>query len=300
MFSGYELNNDAPGIRQLSPYIDVSNPLNTIQGNPDLKPSNRHELYMGFNNFDWQSRTGFNSFVSANFTNDRVVPISIVSDANVRTTTFTNVNGVYDFRTQLRYGKEIVLDTLRTLRYELGMGINGNRDVNFNNNVEYASKNIRYEPRIELRFRWKELLEIRPQYEISFSQNTFNIDRFENREFTRHELSLRTSTFWPKELEWENDIRFITNPNVAQGFQSSSVFWNSTLAYSVLNDQGLVTLKAYDILDQNTNARRTATADYVQDEQSTVLQQYFMLSFSYKFNTLGKQGEVRENSWFDD
>ena len=297
-YSGYNLDNSAPDIRQLSPYINVSNPLNTIQGNPDLTPSNQHRIYIGFNNFDWQTRTGFNSFFNANFTNDEVVSKSTIDETNVRTTTYTNVDGVYDLYGRVNYGKEIKLDTTRTLKYELRMGVRSNRNVNFNNEVEYASKSTSYEPSIGLRFTWEDLFEIRPEYSPSFTRNTFDLKRFANTDFTRQELRLRTLTFWPKELEWENDIRFITNPNVAAGFQNSAVFWNSTLAYSVLQDQGTVTLKAYDILNQNTNAQRTATADYVQDVQSTVLQQYFMLSFSYRFNTLGKKGEIRDhNGW---
>ena len=80
-------------------------------------------------------------------------------------------------------------------------------------------------------------------------------------------------------------------PQVSRTVPSSG---NSTLAYSIPQDQGIITLKAYDILNQNTNAERNATADYVQDVQSTVLQRYFMLSFSYRFNTLGKKGEIRD------
>lgn len=295
LFSGYNLDNNTPGIRQLSPYIDVSNPLNTVQGNPDLKPSNRHSLYLGFRDFDWQSRTGFNTFVTADFTNDQVVSRSEISDANVRTTTFANVDGVYSLGGRISYRKEIEIDTLHRLRYEVGVRVNLDRNVNFNNSVQYSSNNTRYEPRLELRYRWKDILELRPEYRPAFTRNTFNLARFEDRVFTRHELRVRASTFWPKELEWENDIRFITNPNVAAGFQQNAVFWNSTLAYSVWKEKGTIRLKAFDILNQNTNAQRTATADYVQDVQSTVLQRYFMLSFSYKFNTLGKKGEIR--SW---
>lgn len=298
-YLGYNLDNNAPNVRQLSPYIDVSNPLNTIQGNPDLKPTNQHSIYFGFNNYDWQSRTGFNSWINASFINDDVVSKSTISNANVRETTYTNVDGVYRLYGRVNYEKNIELDTLRTLKYELGVGMQGNRSVNFNNGVEYASKTLNFSPRLGLRFTWKKLFEIRPEYAPSFYRNTFDLPGFDNRDFTRHELRVRTSTFWPKELQWENDIRFITNPDVAQGFQTNSVFWNSTLAYSILKNQGTITLKAYDILNQNTNARRTSTADYIQDVQSTVLQRYFMLSFSYRFNTLGKQGEIRENNWFD-
>ncbi len=126
------------------------------------------------------------------------------------------------------------------------------------------------------------------------------MDNFEDRNFVRHELRFRTTTYYPKKLEWNNDIKYIINPDVAPGFLTSSVFWNSSLAYSVLKDQGTITFKVYDLLNQNTNSQRTATQDYIQDMESTVLQRYFMLGFSYKFNTLGKKGETgKSNFWFD-
>ena len=57
----------------------------------------------------------------------------------------------------------------------------------------------------------------------------------------------------------------------------------------------------YDILNQNTNARRVATEDYIQDSSSTVLKQYAMLTFTWKFNSLGKAGkkfEPKKKSWY--
>ncbi|WP_416448143.1 outer membrane beta-barrel protein [Leeuwenhoekiella sp. A2] len=299
MWSGYNLNNDAPGVRQLSPYVDVSDPLNTIQGNPDLSPENRHSLYMGVNNYDFQSRAGFNSYFNANITNDRVISRTTVDENFVRTTTYANVDGNYNIYSRASFSKNIEIDTLRTLKYEFSMNVNANRNVNFNNDVQYASKTIAYSPGLGLRFTWKKLFEIRPEYTVEITRNSYNLDLFDDREFLRHEVRLRTTTFWPKELEWNNDIRYYYNPNLAGAFQKSSVFWNSSIAYSVMQDKGLITFKVYDLLNQNTNARRTATQDYIQDVQSTVLQQYFMLNFSYKFNTLGKKGEVRENNWFD-
>ncbi|HEA29418.1 MAG TPA: TonB-dependent receptor [Leeuwenhoekiella sp.] len=300
LFSGYYLDNNAPGVRQLSPYIDVSDPLNTVQGNPNLKPANEHSIYMGINNYDWQTRTGFNSYLNASFANDRVVNRSTIDESNVRNTTYANVDGFYSIWANASYSKNIEIDTLRTLKYDVSMGVNANRNVNFNNDVQYASNTIAYRPELELRFIWQDLFEIRPSYNPAFSKNTFNLDVFEDRNFVTHEVRLRTTTYYPKKLQWENDIRFINNPNVAAGFQKNSVFWNSSLGYSILDDSATITLKAYDLLNQNTNAQRVATEDYIQDVQSTVLQQYFMLSFSYKFNTLGKKGEVRQNNWFDD
>src|SRR5699024_4299486 len=44
----YSLRNETPSVLRLLPSVDVSNPLNTIIGNPDLKPSRSHSLYAGY------------------------------------------------------------------------------------------------------------------------------------------------------------------------------------------------------------------------------------------------------------
>ena len=298
-WSNYRLSNTAPEVRQLSPYVDVSDPLNTIQGNPNLNPTNRHSLYMGLNNFDWATNTGYYSYLGMSFTNDRVVNQTTVDDNFVRSTTFTNVDGIYDIYGSLSYSKNFELDSLRSVKADIGIDANLNRYVNFFNAEQYANLTKTYTPSINFRFVWKDLFEFRPEYRINFTETSFNRDFFEGRSFTQHNLRLRTTTYLPKWLTWENDIRYVYNPNVSSGFQKDAVFWNTSLGYSFMNDKSLLTFKVYDLLDQNTNSRRNATQSYVEDVQSTVLRQYFMLSFSYKFNTLGKKGEVRENSWWD-
>lgn len=297
IYSGYYLQNVAPNIDQLSPYVDISDPLNITTGNPDLEPSNEHNLYFGGNNYDYQTQTGFYSYINANLTNDRVVPRTIVDENFVRNTTYTNVDGNYNLSGSIGFNKNSKIDSLITIKYGAGFYINGNKSVNFNNNIEYSSNTISYNPSINASFTWKDYFEISPRYTINYSTNSFDIDAFEDRNYTRHEFNLRIKTFFPKFLEWNNDIEYVYNADVAEGFDKSYVFWNASLTYSFLKENGSATLKVYDLLDQNNNVYRTSNQDYIQDIQSTVLKQYFMLTLSYKFNTLGKKGEIKDNPW---
>ena len=137
-------------------------------------------------------------------------------------------------------------------------------------------------------------------YSLGISKNSFESNIFEDRNYLNHSVKLSTSLYVPKNFEWKNEIDFDYNPDIAPGFQKSAWFWNSTLAYSLLKEQGTLTLKVYDLLNQNTNARRTFSENFIQDNQSTVLRQYFMLSFSYKFNTLGSKGETGRGSIYFD
>src|SRR5690606_14916896 len=51
---GYNLNNNVPQLSQLQPFVNVSNPLNTIVGNPELEPENAHRVYFNYNAYDFQ------------------------------------------------------------------------------------------------------------------------------------------------------------------------------------------------------------------------------------------------------
>ncbi|MGE5943070.1 MAG: outer membrane beta-barrel protein [Flavobacteriales bacterium] len=286
---GYDLNNNVPQLSQLQPFTNVSNPLNTIKGNPELEPENAHRVYVNYNTFDFQKGTGFYGYFNANFQNNQVVSTTTIDENLQRSTTYTNVNGAYNLTGYASLNRKVTIDSLRTLNFGVGINPNIRRSINFNNGIQYSSLNTTLSPSVDLRLVWRDVLEIAPTYSLSYTKNTFDIDNFNTQEFISHNLFINTATFLPKGFEWRNDIRFNYNPNIADGFQKSAWFWNASLAYSVLKDQGTVTLKVYDLLNQNTNARRVATQNYIEDTQSTVLTQYFMLSFSWKFNTLGNQ-----------
>jgi hypothetical protein len=298
IYVNYGKSNRPPEITQLNPFVDVSDPLNITQGNPDLEPSNDHYFYTGFNNYDFQKGGGYYFNMNGNVTSNAVVNKTTVDENLVRNTTYENVDGNYNFSGGGGYNKNTKIDSLRSIKYGGGFYANFNRNVNFNNDVQYASKTRSLSPSINVSFTWRELFEVRPRYSLSFSKTQFGIDAFEDQDFLSHNLTIGTALFVPKKVEWRNDIRYNYNPNVAPGFQSSAWFWNTTVAYSFLKDKATLTFKVYDVLNQNTNARRTANANFIQDVQSTVLEQYFMLSFSYKFNTLGKGGETGKDNFF--
>jgi hypothetical protein len=208
------------------------------------------------------------------------------------------VDGNYRAYGFVNYSKSVKIDSLRNIKLSGGLSANINRAINFNNDVQYASLNNSVTPSLGLTFSWKDILEFKPNYSISITRNSFDLPEFESQEFTRHSLRIGTTTFVPKKFEWRNDVNFSYNPDVAPGFQKAIWFWNTTLAYSMLKDKATLTLKVYDVLNQNNNSQRTANANFIQDSESTVLQRFAMLSFSYKFNNLGAKGETSDNNGF--
>ena len=298
-YASYRLLNRPPSLRQLQAFEDVSNPLNTVVGNPNLEPTNENRFYLSFNAYNWQERTGFYVYANITANNSAVVSKTIVNPETLtRTTTYDNVDGNQNGYAGIDYSKRIKLDSLSSIRLKVGSWLNFSRSINFNNDVQYASKSAALNPNIGIDYVLKDVFEFKPRYRLSFTNNKYDIDAFEDRNFTSHNLDLNTAFFLPKGFEWRNDITYNYNADIADGFQKSAWFWNASIAYSVLNEKGTISLKVYDLLNQNTNAIRRATQDYIEDTQSTVLRQYFMLNFSWKFNSLGSKGETGGNGHY--
>ena len=293
----YNFRNNTPDLSQLQPFRDESNPLNIVTGNPALSPSTTHNIRFGASNFNWQKRTGFWSFANISITDDQVVANTVI-DPNtlIRETSFANVNGFMSVRGGGSYSQTKKWEDFGSLRTEVRVFGNYNKSINFNNGVKYSSNITSISPSLGFDFSWDKVLEIESRYALSINNNTYDIERFEDQNFISHDVTTETAFFFTKRLEWRNEVNFNYNPNIADGFQKSAWFWNASLRYAVFNNNGAFSLRVYDLLNQNTNARRVATEDYIQDAVSTVLNQYIMLSFSWKFNSLGKAGQKFEPS----
>ncbi|MEQ9583527.1 MAG: outer membrane beta-barrel protein [Arenibacter sp.] len=122
---------------------------------------------------------------------------------------------------------------------------------------------------------------------MGFNNTTYNLESVDDIKFTSQNASLRVTTYWPKNLIWGNDLKYSYNGNVGPGFRKDALFWNMSLGLQMMEDKGTLKVLAYDLLDQNINTRRTTGEDFIQDFQGTVLQQYFMASFTYKFDQFG-------------
>jgi len=292
----YNFRNNTPELSQLQPFRDESNPLNIVTGNPALSPSKTHSIRLGASNFNWQNRTGFWSFANISFTDDQVVANTVI-DPNtlIRETTYANVNGFLNIRGGGSYSQTKKWEDFGSLKTEFRVFGTYNKSVNFNNGVKYSSNITTISPSIGLDFSWDKVLDVETRYSLNINNNTYDIDRFEDQNFTSHDVVTETAYYFTERFEWRNEVNFNYNPNIADGFQKSAWFWNASIRYAVFNDNGAFSLRVYDLLNQNTNARRVATEDYIQDAVSTVLNQYFMLSFTWKFNSLGSAGKKFES-----
>jgi len=126
---GYTQRIQRPGIWQLNPFVDISNPNFVSSGNPDLNPVVNNNFKIGYSKF---KKGSFNIGLNYNFANNTIQRISIYDElTKVTSSTYANIgkNRAYNSNFNINYPftKNLNFTISGTLGYVWMQGIVNNR-----------------------------------------------------------------------------------------------------------------------------------------------------------------------------
>ncbi|GAA4095256.1 outer membrane beta-barrel family protein [Mucilaginibacter panaciglaebae] len=85
---GWNQRIQRPGINQLNPFVDRSNPIFETSGNPDLRPTKGNQLRLGFN---WAAKGSLVASLNYNWIQGLIFPVSVYDEvSNITRTRFEN------------------------------------------------------------------------------------------------------------------------------------------------------------------------------------------------------------------
>lgn len=279
----YNGRSSEPSMTQLQPVLDTSDPMNLVQGNPELNPSFSHNLRLRFQTFNPDNQQslmvmGFGGFtqnaIASNITTDRLT--------GRRTTTYENVNGNWNFGLFSIFSRPF---TNKSWTFNNNLHFNYRQDVGFTNGVKSTSGTLRAGESFGIAFRPSDLeLELRPRYDIQYSNNT--VQQNINRVVHTYGGSF-TGTWYTKfGLVLSSDLNYSANAGYSEGFNTKEWMWNATISYMFLRGQNAtIALEGKDLLNQHQSIMRSETAQSVTDTENYILGRYVMLTFTYKFST---------------
>ena len=281
IYSFYDYGVEVPQASQVLPVENLSNPLSTIVGNEELRPTQKHNLYFNFNNYDYQSRSGYFIYTGLNLSQNAVVS-STVFDVNFKAvTTFENVDLNYNSYLGFNWSKSFKKEK-RTLRFGADVNFSYNYSEGLTNAVLYESKGLQINPRVNMSWSIDELITIAPSYRYTYFKTDYKNYVIDNANNFLHNAKLEITSYVPKHFVIGSDFNYTYNSNIAEGFQKDFYLWNVSLGYNFFKDQLLAKVKVYDVLNQNINNTRTITPTAIIDTENTVLQRYVMFSLTYK------------------
>ena len=290
----YNGRSSQPSMTQLQPVPDISDPLRIVVGNPNLDPTFSHNLRLRFQDFNPAAQRSIMAMVDAQYQQNSIVSqTTFNSETGGQTTTYQNVNGVWSIR-----GMNMISMPLRNKAFTFNNHIflNYSSTVGFNNLERNRSGSFSMRESPGLAWRPENLeFELRPYYGIQTTSNT--VQKGADRTVHSYGGSFYATYTTPIGIVLNSDLNYSATSGYSAGYDTRTWMWNASLSYEFLRDRNAaVTLKAYDILGQRSNVRRSITANYIDDSRYNSLTRYVMLSFSYRFNTFGKGNEPADRN----
>ena len=281
----YRGQSSQPSMTQLQPVLDISNPTNQIQGNPNLDPSFNHNLMVRYQNFSMESQRSVMLMANIQMTQNAIISATQMYENGSRLTRYINVNGVWNGRLMNMFSMPF-----RNKKWSFSNHIftNASRTIGYNNNQKNTSLTFMVSENPGITFRPDNFeLELRPRYSLQTTHNTVQVQgnqtvhsyggRFDGSYYTSWGLTLQT------------DINYSATSGYAAGYNTRTWLWNATLSQQFLKSKSLtLAVKVFDLLNQRSNIRRTVTAIYIDDIEYNSLTRYFMVTLSYRFNSFGK------------
>ena len=272
----YNYGVSLPSATELLPIENVSNPLNTITGNPNLNPTETHSANINYRNFDFRTRSGYNIYFNTNFYNNDVISSSIFDADRKRTTSYENISGTYSISAGGNWNKSIKQES-NLLRYGIALNVNYSFSKAFTDGILYGAKSKGISPRIYLNYDYGEFFTVAPSYNFSYNETNYDINTLNSRSNVVHRFNLQTTSYWPTNWTWGNDFGYTYNSN-----NPSYYLWNTSLSYTFLNKTFVAKVKVYDVLNQNQSISRNISSTAISDVENTVLKRYAMFSLTYK------------------
>jgi len=282
----------------LQEVVNNNNPLRLSTGNSSLTQEYQHQLSLRYTATSPTTFSNFVTLMSANFvvgnitnssfiaTRDTVISKDITLKAGSQLSRPVNLDGQYSVRGFMSYGFPVKaiksnINTNLTASFSRTPGLI-NTALNYSDSQRYAfglvlSSNISQNVDFT----------ISSNSNISFVQNT--ISNSLNNNYFNQNVKLRLNIIFWKGIVFNTDATYYSNSGLSSSFNQSYTLWNMAVAKKLFEkQQGEIRLSVFDLLKLNTSIQRNVTTTYIEDNQSNVLQQYFMLTFSYNLKKYWK------------
>lgn len=294
----YRASTNFPGVSQLQDVVNLSNPLRVSSGNPDLKQSYSHFVsgrYTFINtqkgkslfaNIFLQGTQDYISNATYIASADSVIQQGIVLKAGSQFTKPVNLDGYKSIRSFLTYSLPV---KFIKSNINLNAGFTYSKLPGLINNVKTNTDNFIYNAGIVVASNISEYVDFNVSYSANFNNARSSASQQQNNQYVNQAAGIQLNLLSKNGWFVQNDVSNQMYSGLSDGFNQNFLLWNAAIGKKFLkNNAGELKLSVFDLLKQNQSIVRTISENYIEDVQSRVLQQYFMLTFTYNLKNFGQ------------
>lgn len=287
----YRGSTSQPSVSQLDPTEDLTNPLNIRSGNPDLLPSFSNDMTLVYNFSNREKQQSLRANINYGFVMNQIISRTIYeANTGVQRTKPINQNGIWNASADILYSTPI--DSKKMFQFST------NTDASLRNQIGYMSfkkdtetKNIAktFSLRENLSISYKRSwLYLQARGVVRYSLTKNSLEAKKNQEDINYRASLSGQVTMPKDWVVDTNIQYSGQSGLSTGYNRNETLWNVNVNKRFMkNKQATISLRWTDLLQQRLSIRRNVTSNYIEDSESNVLTGYFLVTFSYRFNSFG-------------
>ena len=286
-----------PSVTQLQNVINNSNQFFYTTGNPDLQQQYTNNLITRYNytntvkgqsffaNIFLQSINNYVANATYTASKDSALSNTVTLYKGSQISKPINLNGYISARSFFTFG--LPLKFIKSnLNWNAGFGYA--KLPGLLNNVTNISNSYNYNLGAVLSSNISEYVDFNLSYAANINNVKNSIQPALNNNYFTQSAGFSANLLTKKGLFFNNDLTNEYYKGLSGGYNTNYWLWNIAIGQKFLKNQaGELKLSVFDLLKQNRSISRNVTESYIQDVQNQVLQQYFMLTFTYKLKNFG-------------
>ena len=297
---------NAPSISQLQEVVDNSSPLRLRTGNPELLQSLGYNMSLRYSATNPAKSTVLYSYISGTINRNQITNSTIIATEDTylnggvlfprggQLVAPVNLNGNWNLRAFTTYGFP-----LKMIKSNANLSLN----ASYQEQPGMVNKQINTSETTTLGFGLSVTSNISEKIDFTLSSRTnwnqaiSSLNSSLNSVFLNQQFEGRINLILPGDWTFRSSIINQSFSGLGDGFNQNYWLWNGSIGKKFLKDnKGELSLVVFDLLKQNVSIQRNVTELYIEDAQTIVLQQYFMLRFNYRLSAMAPAKNNQQNN----
>ena len=293
----YRTRTQAPSVSQLQNVIDNSNPLFISAGNPELDQNFQHTAVVRYTATNAEKAQTFFALLNVNFSDNYIGNSTTIASRGTQTigdielqpgAQFmqpVNLNGYWNLRSFISYG--VPLGKIKS-------NLNLNASASFTRTPELINDQLNFAEAPNFGLGWVLSSNISEKVDFTLASNTSytivnnSLQNQANTNFLNQSTRLRFNWIFGDGIVFRSTVNHVANSGLSDGFNQNFVLWNMEVGKKLIKQKAEIKLSVFDLLKENQSISRAVTGSYIEDNQTQILTQYFMISFVFNIRSFGQ------------